>query len=135
MFGWLVRKSQAAVAPALWMFVLACGGCGGQQVAAPVDPQQARSTLEAVLADWQAGGTPDGWQQKSPKVVVQDFEWASGAKLVSFQIQGEGEAKDANLYCKVQIVTSSGGQTSPPRVVTYVVGTDPVLTVFRDMFQ
>lgn len=109
-------------------------GCG-QQVAAPVDSQQARTTLEAVLTDWQAGGTPDAWQQKSPKVVVQDLEWSGGAQLVSFQIQGEGEPRDANLYCKVQIVTSNGGQTSPPRIVTYVVGTDPVLTVFRDMFQ
>lgn len=128
------------VKPCLTLFVslsllLVVGGCGGQKVAAPVDPQQARATLEAVLTDWQAGGNPDAWQQKSPKVIVQDLEWSAGAKLVSYQIQGAGESLDANLYCQVQIVTSHGGQTSAPRVVTYVVGTDPVLTVFRDMFK
>lgn len=111
-------------------------GCGtGQKTAAPVDPDVARRTLDAVLLDWKNGGTPDAWQQKSPKVVVQDLDWAAGAKLVSYEVLGPGEVRDANLYCQVKIVAASQSQKETPRTVTYVVGTDPVITVFRDLLH
>lgn len=130
-----VRLEMIVAILAALLLPMTGGGCGGQRVAAPVDPQQARATLNAVLADWKAGGKPEDWQRRSPNVVVQDLEWSAGATLVDFEILGDGKPLDANLYCEVRIVTSTGGQSNPPRTVTYVVGTDPVLTVFRDMFN
>jgi len=127
-------RSLGTIIP-LAMFITALGCGRSQQVAAPVDAVQARKTLEAVLSDWQSGGTPEAWQQKSPKVVVQDFDWAGGAKLSTFEILGPGEVRDANLYCQVKIVAALPTQSATPRTVTYVVGTDPVLTIFRDSLQ
>jgi hypothetical protein len=123
-------------AGAALLFVLAGTGCNfGPATARPVDPEVARQTLEQVLSDWRDGGTPDAWQQRSPQVVVQDFDWAAGAALTSFEILGPGEARDANLFCRVRLVLNGPAKGGAQRTVTYVVGTDPVLTVFRDVMQ
>jgi hypothetical protein len=116
------------------VMLVAVGGCGASATTA-ADPDVARKTLETVLASWKEGGKPDEWQEKSPKVVVQDFDWAAGAKLKSFELLGPGELRDANLICKVKLVVEKPSQGAAERTVTYVVGTDPVLTVFRDSLQ
>ena len=36
-------------------------------------------------------------------MTVQDFDWEAGAKLVDYQIQGEGEPVDANLRIQVKL--------------------------------
>jgi hypothetical protein len=56
-----------------------------------------------VLASWREGETPESWKLKSPAVVIQDFDWQSGAKLNSFEIVDQGEPVDANLHCRVKL--------------------------------
>jgi hypothetical protein len=88
-----------------------------------------------VLQNWQQGGTPEQWRQHDPEVVVQDFDWSDGFKLKRFEMLGPGDPRDANLYCQVRLTLESPKQVELNRIVTYVVGTDPVLTVFRDALQ
>lgn len=108
-------------------------GCGGPR-AYKVNPETARQTLIQVLDHWQAGETPESLRDLTPEIVVQDFDWAGGAKLTEYEIDGDGEARDANLYVTVRLsLVASDGREST-KVVRYVVGTAPVLTVFRDMF-
>jgi hypothetical protein len=127
---------RTLLATAVLTTLLAFPGCGPRQpTAAAVDPDEARRTLEAVLSDWKEGGSPEAWQQRTPQVVVQDFDWAAGAKLKSFELLGPGDIRDANLICKVKIVAVQAPKGEVQRTVTYVVGTDPVLTVFRDSLQ
>ena len=115
--------------------LLACG-CGPRHPTAdPVNADTARQTLQSVLESWQRGEALESWQQRDPKVVVQDSDWSAGAKLKEFEILGVGEPRDANLYCQVKLVLDGPGRGKQPQTVTYVVGTDPVLTVFRDMFH
>lgn len=112
--------------------LISCGnGCSAQKKASAVDTDIAQKTLEEVLTSWKDGETPDAWQQRSPKVVVQDFDWAEGAKLKGFELLGPGEPRDANLYCKVKLMVEPASQPQREKVVTYVVGTDPVLTDFE----
>lgn len=96
-----------------------------------VQTQTARETLELVLKSWQEGNRPESWQEKKPAVVVQDMDWKSGARLKSFEIVGEGEAIDANLYCQVKLNFEQPQNGKREHTVTYLVGTSPVLTVFR----
>lgn len=100
-----------------------------------VEQSVARDTLKSVLNSWQDGATPESWQKKSPQVVVQDMDWKSGAKLKSFEILGEGEAIDANLYCQVKLRFSPSHNGKSESQVTYLVGTSPVITVFRAVGQ
>lgn len=110
---------------------LVLSGCGGSGSPYPVESSKARETLQAVLQSWQDGDSPESWAEKSPEVIVQDMDWKTGSKLNSFEIIGTGEAVDANLVCdvKLNLVTPEGEAVD--RTVTYLIGTDPVLTVFR----
>lgn len=108
--------------------LLVAAGCSQSQHR--VEPSTAQRVLLDVLESWQQGDAPESWQTRQPAVVVQDFDWKSGAKLVSFEIL-ETEAVDANLHCKVRLTLTSD-QGKKDQTVTYLVGTSPVLTVFRE---
>jgi hypothetical protein len=110
---------------------LATTGCGASSVASHVEPDLARNTLTRVLDGWKSGQSPDAWRHRDPQIVVQDRDWMGGAKLLSYEFVGSGEARDANLVCTVKLQMQKSGQRSVEETVTYFVGTDPVLTVFR----
>lgn len=115
----------------LVIMTLCVSGCGYSAAEHRVTSTTARSTLESVLKSWQEGESSESWQQKTPKVVVQDMDWKAGAKLQSFEILGEGEAIDANLHCQVKLKFAQPRNGKKEQTVTYLVGTSPVLTVFR----
>ncbi|MBW3541480.1 MAG: hypothetical protein KY476_14530 [Planctomycetes bacterium] len=108
-------------------------GCGGPDLADPVDPDRARGTLQDVLESWQKGATPESWREKSPEVVVQDMDWNGGAKLHSYEFLGPGEALDANLHAPVRLTLVDPQGRRQEKTVTYIIGTSPVLTVFREV--
>jgi hypothetical protein len=118
----------------LWLLAMILpllAGCSNKMESHPVDPNLARNTLDAVLKSWQEGATPESWQQKAPSVVVQDMDWKSGKKLKSFEVVEPTETVDANLHCQVKLVFEDPEQGEEEQTVKYVVGTSPVLTVFR----
>lgn len=114
---------------------MSIGGCAGSgPPAAPVDPEQARSTLRAVLEAWKGGESPESLQERSPSIVVQDMDWKMGYELVGYEVDGPGQAIDANLFCPVRLQLRSPDGKDLEKNVRYIVGTDPVLTVFREIF-
>jgi hypothetical protein len=126
-----LRRSYTAWGLGTLMLATITGCWGNPALEHRVEPNTAKSTLESVLNSWQDGASPESWQEKMPKVVVQDFDWKSGAKLQSYEFIGDPEAVDANLYCKVKLKLQIPGKGSREQTVTYLVGTSPVLTVFR----
>ena len=109
-------------------------GCGGQRVY-KVDPELARQTLTQVLEEWKSGSDPESLRSAQPEIVVQDFDWTGGATLVDYEVVDDGESLDANLMVKVQLTLLNDQQKESLKTVTYLVGTAPVRTVFRDMFH
>lgn len=111
--------------------LLIVSGCGPTR-ARPVNVELAKSTLIDVLDHWKSGGSMDELQSSSPEIVVQDASWTKGQQLQDYQLIGDGKAEDANWFCEVELTfKASGGGGKSKKTVTYVVGTDPVLTVFR----
>ncbi len=108
-------------------------GCQSSADANRVDPTLARSTLESVLDSWKRGESIDSWQTKDSHIVVQDLEWKAGVKLAWFEILDQGDAVDANLFCRVKLSLVDPNSKRFERSVTYVVGTTPVRTVFRSL--
>ncbi len=107
-------------------------GCGlRQESAEPVDLDVAQRTLREVLDAWVTGAKPEELRQKTPEVVVQDVDWSAGNRLVSYEVKDVGSPQDANLFCEVNLVIEDPSRKRIERLVTYCVGTDPVLTVFR----
>ncbi len=115
------------------VLILVVGGCQNAAEANRVDPKLARSTLESVLDSWKRGESIDSMQAQQPAIVVQDMDWKAGFKLRSFEILNDGEAADANLFCSVKLSLDDVGGKPVERHVTYIVGTAPVLTVFRSL--
>ena len=111
-------------------------GCGsGPYESAPVNPKIARETLNATLESWKNGETVESLKAESPPIVVQDFDWSGGAKLLEYEVLDDGKPESANLVARVKLSLEDKEGTKSEKTVTYVVGTAPVLTVFRDMFK
>ena len=111
--------------------ILLLPGCRPQR-AAPVDAELARATLVQVLEHWKQGGTIDQLRSQSPEIVVQEAFWSSGRVLEDFTLVGTGRKEDANWFCEVELALAPAAGSRPvKKKVTYVIGTDPVLTVFR----
>ncbi len=119
----------------LLCLLIAClpAGCGPRVYG--VNQSLARETLVQVLDRWKAGATPESLQSGSPKIVVQDMDWMSGVKLADYEITGPEKVLESNLVVKVKLDLVDKSDQKVSKTVGYVVTTNPVLTVFRDMFN
>jgi hypothetical protein len=119
----------------LSLFFLAAlaAGCSSSQRAAPVDPDRAREALKTTLEGWKKGNAPAALKEGSPSIVAQDLDWLGGAKLVAFQVSGDGKPIEANLYVPVDLTLKMPNGKQVKKKATYVVGTSPYLTVFRSL--
>jgi hypothetical protein len=97
-----------------------------------VDEGLARQLLHEVLETWKNGGSLEALRQESP-IVAQDMEWRTGSALLDYEIVGEGKNDDANLRCPVKLTVRDKRGRVVKKQVTYIIGTDPVITVFREM--
>ena len=127
----LGRSASAAFGT---IVVFAFAGCGGPRQAAPVNPDKARAALKTTLDAWKSGQKPDDLRKGSPAITAQDMDWMQGFALIDYQLEGDGQAIDANLLCPVKIVVKDDKGRETEKKVKYTVGTDPVLTVFREIF-
>lgn len=113
--------------------VVLLAGCSvGPKLAAPVEPDKARAALRTALDAWKAGKPIDSLAEANPPIVAQDVDWLAGAKLEDYAVLDDKEA-DANLRVRVQLTVRPAQGAPAKKTVTYVVGTDPKLTVFRAM--
>jgi hypothetical protein len=120
----------ASIAATLGILV----GCSGEGQRAPaVDPSRARDTLRTTLDGWKKGETLETLKAGSPSIVAQDFDWMAGSKLVSYEVVGDGKFDDANLRIPVKLTLKTPQGEEVKKQVSYVVGTSPELTVFREM--
>ena len=115
--------------------VLGVGGCSeGPGRAAAVDSLKARDALKTSLEHWKSGGKLDDLKTSSPAITIQDLDWEGGKELVGFEILDEGKDDDANLRIPVALTIREKGGREQKKSVKYVVGTSPVITVFREIF-
>jgi hypothetical protein len=129
---WLVVACLGVLA------TLFLGGCSGSSHAHDVDEPRAREALKTALDQWKAGVSVKSLESSATPMTVQDFDWASGAKLVDYQIVDDGKAYDANLRVQVELSLCNPGKTpgkATPKKVWYLVGTSPSVTVFRDALR
>lgn len=111
---------------------LLLSGCGGSNAHA-VDTSQARDALVSALDHWKKGDAP----RSITEMTIQDMDWERGAKLLDYQIVGDGQARDANLSIKAKLTLAGEkpGSRNVEKTVNYLVGTSPSVTVFRDMLK
>jgi hypothetical protein len=126
-----IRPAAICAVLATTAFLLA--GCTSDAGRAPrVNAPRAREALVTVLDGWKNGATIASLQEASPKIVVQDFDWMSGHRLLEYEVGGDGKDDDANLRIPVKLTLKSPAGKEIKKKVSYVVGTSPTVTVFRD---
>lgn len=133
-FGFLVSGSGRWMLGASLALAVVLSGCEGAPQAAKVNPDAARTALTAALDAWKSGQAPKALKSHSPAITAQDMDWESGEKLLSYEVLGTGEDDDANLRVPVELTLQGPGGRETRRKVTYVVGTSPAITVFRELF-
>jgi hypothetical protein len=126
---WVVAASLGVLA------ILMLSGCSGPSRANPVDPSLARESLKIALDHWKKGEDSQTLQASATPMVAKDYEWDAGAKLLDYQILDE-RSEDANLRVQVKITLGQQGKSkSVEKKASYVVGTSPSVTVFRDIMR
>jgi hypothetical protein len=128
--GWVWNARRAAMSLAAAAML---AGCSATERAAPVDASRARDALKTALDGWKKGDTPDVMKDSSPPITVQDFDWMAGARLVDYQVDGDGREADTNLYIPVKLTLRTKQGKEIKKKVSYVVATSPRLMVFRDV--
>jgi hypothetical protein len=137
--GWLGARcndrdgSTGVVAVCVGMLALLLhSGCSGSGPSA-VDSSRAREALTTALDHWKSGGDSKSLESSGTPMVAQDHEWNAGAKLLDYEILDE-KTDGPNLRVKVKIKLSPQGASTPvEKKASYVVGTSPSLTVYRDI--
>lgn len=129
---------------ALWgmLMALTFAGCGPRGATdLSLDKDLARSSLAKFLDAWRDGQTTEQLAKASPPVIGRDPAWAEGQKLVAYELLGETDG-GANLHARVKLKlggkngnaggANGGTNGGTSQEVVYVIGTSPVITVFRD---
>jgi hypothetical protein len=122
----VTNKSASALVVAMLLLAAGCGGTvgGGTE-------QEARAALTNALDAWKAGRAATDMQNESPEVVVGDSDWKQGRKLVAYEV-GSGMFDGKNLRVPVTLTLSQPPRGNRRVVINYIVGTRPVVTIFRD---
>ena len=105
-------------------------GCGHRSPS--LDSNLARSSLERAMEQWKSGGDQTGLNTGSEPIVMNDVDWRSGAQLVSYKILDQGEDMGANLHATLELVVKEKQKKPRKQKITYIVGTSPVVTIFRN---
>jgi hypothetical protein len=126
------RRTWVALVAIVWSGFLGAGCSGSRN--APVDAAKARETLRAVLDSWKRGDKMDALQSAAPPIYVNDPDWQSGAVLSDYQITGDGQEMDAQLFCPATLRVQLPNGQEVKRDVTYIISTAPNLTVNRKIF-
>jgi len=107
-------------------FLISLAGCG-ESATSTTETAVAKSSLTTALDAWKQGKTPQDLKAGTPEIVMGDEAWDSGKKLTSYQFDGKDFDDGKNLHCTVKLQLDGVGE----QAVTYVVGTTPVITIFR----
>ena len=86
-----------------------------------------------TLESWKNGDPIEALKTAKPAIVAQDLDWLGGARLVDYTLSDDARKVAANLYVPVRLTLKTSSGKEVKKNVTYVVGTDPYLTVFRDL--
>lgn len=103
-------------------------GCERNARGLSVNTTAARDACQTFLTAWKDGKKS---QDLAPKITGKDSDWDSGYILESFEILPEERSDGANLFLKVRQTVKTPAGAQQQQEVGYVVGTSPVVTVFR----
>ena len=112
------------------LVVLSCAvvGCDRSARSLSLNQPQARAACNEFLTAWKNGKQV---ADLKPKIIGRDSDWETGKKLESFEILKDEQSNGPNLHLTVRQIIKDAAGREIQQEVAYVVGTSPVVTVFR----
>jgi hypothetical protein len=116
--------------------ILTCGGLAGcsDRGVKTVDAVGARQALRTSLETWKKGEPIGSLKDQSPSIVAQDLDWEAGATLIGFNVLNDGKDETLSLSIPVELTLQDKAGKEVKKKVKYMVGTSPLITVFREIF-
>ena len=110
--------------------VLSCTilGCDRSARSLSLNQPKAREACNEFLTAWKNGKQI---ADLKPKIIGRDSDWETGKKLESFEILKDERSDGPNLHLTVRRIVKDSTGREIQQEVFYVVGTSPVVTVFR----
>ena len=110
--------------------VLSCTilGCDRSARSLSLNQPKAREACNEFLTAWKNGKQV---ADLKPKIIGRDSDWETGKKLESFEILKDERSDGPNLHLTVRRIVKDSTGREIQQEVFYVVGTSPVVTVFR----
>ncbi len=116
--------------------VLGLAGCGGHPKPLPRagTPESCRAALVAALDGWKQCRTYQEMARESPPLLLRDDDLNRGAKLLDYQIQGDGQARGTGYsYVVTLTLQDRGGAKAPTtKKVAYNAVSEPARGIFRE---
>ncbi|MDB5386478.1 MAG: hypothetical protein JWM11_2124 [Planctomycetaceae bacterium] len=114
----------------LGMFCFTLPGCStGEGRNLPLNKDAAHQACESFLAAWKSG---DRSIDLEPDIIGKDEDWSAGQKLISFEFLPDERSDGSNLHIPVRLTLANAQRQQSVLDVTYIVGTYPSVTVFRN---
>jgi hypothetical protein len=113
------------------LLVSASWGCARTAANLPLDKELARESFRVFLESWQHGDKPESLKERSPSIVSGDPDWESGKRLLGFRIVDDQHDDGTNSHITVELQLEGRRGSPTTSQLTYVVGTSPVITIFR----
>jgi len=126
------RSSASLLSRRSFAILLGCvaivSGCGHSARNISLDAEKAKQSCVTFMEAWKAGKQV---ADLKPGIIGRDEAWEGGFKLVSFELLPE-TSDGTNLHIPVKLTMQNPKGKESVSTVTYVVGTSPVITVFRE---
>ena len=112
----------------LFTLSIALTGCSRTARSLSLNQPKAREACTEFLTAWTNGKRVGDLK---PKIIGRDSDWETGKKLESFEILKDERSDGTNLHLTVRRTLKDDAGKETQQEVAYVVGTSPVVTVFR----
>lgn len=109
--------------------VAGCTDSGAKSLA--LDEALAKESLLKTLDAWKAGKAVDALKTQEPSIITGDWAWEQGYKLKEYRLTGGDHSDGANLHCNVELSVIDKSNRPAKQSAVFVIGTSPVITVFR----
>lgn len=125
-----------------WMNTYICTSCcvcalcllmvvGCQPGPRPSDSVAAQQALEKMLKTWKNGGKALDLKVAEPSIIAVDDDWERSVVLKNYRLQANPFDDGVNLHFTVDLTLMNKQGREFRKVQVYIVGTNPVITIFR----
>lgn len=129
-----MNQSNIRMHIAVFASLVSLVGCA-DNVGAPVNIDAAQQILITVMDAWKDGTDPEDLKEAKPPIVVQEAEWANGAKLTEYEVLSDDQPAGPNLVATVKLKLTNPDGKAVEKTATYIVTTSPSRTVYRNTMR